>query len=151
MDDKQIEELKRRVRDQEQLRSIHRPYSETTGMLPDFEVKYQFDIDPELSSVKPAQGMRCDFLYEGDDPSADGIHMIWPELLTENGKIILDKKITPSPSGRATMWIGSNEARQKIHRNRISVGTKGYWVIGSKRLARVEVSKIIGLFENEGQ
>jgi hypothetical protein len=74
--------------------------------------------------------------------------MIWPELLDEDGSVLLNKNIEPPKSGKATMWIGVPEMREKIHRNRIKVGTKGYWVIGSKRLAKVKVTKIIGLFTN---
>ncbi|MEW8525379.1 MAG: hypothetical protein AB2552_20240 [Candidatus Thiodiazotropha endolucinida] len=149
MDKKEIEKLKERVKREEETRHIHVPYSEASGRKPDFEVEYVLDIDPELGSVKPGQGMRCDFLYEGDDPKTDGIYMIWPELLDENGKVILDKRVVPAKSGKATMWIGMHEAREKIHRNRIKIGTKGYWVVGSKKLAMVTVTKIHGLFENE--
>jgi hypothetical protein len=146
MNKKQIEELKKRVKAQKESMHIHTPYFEKTGRLPDFEVEYEFDIDPELGLIKPAQGMRCDFLYEGDDPSIDGIHMIWPELLDQDGNVILDKNIEPPKLGKATMWIGIPETKEKIHRARIKVGTKGYWVIGSKVLAKVRVTKIIGLF-----
>src|SRR5690606_35494357 len=128
---KELEKLKERVKRAEETRHIHIPYSETSGRKPDFEVDYVLDIHPELHSVKLGQGMRCDFLYEEDDPKADGIYMIWPELLDENCKIILDKRIAPAQSGKSTMWIGMHETREKIHRNRIKVGTKGYWVVGS--------------------
>lgn len=149
MEKHEIEDLLKRAKDLEKSQHIHKPYAESTGMLPDFEVEYELDIDPELSSVKPCQGMRCDFLYEGDDPATNGIHMIWPEILNDEGGVILDKRIAIPHSGRATMWIGQHESRVTVHRNRIRVGVKGYWVIGSKKLAKVEVTKIIGLFDNE--
>lgn len=141
-----VDEIKKAA--ESESRYVHTPYSEAMGKQPDFEVEYVFDIDPELEEVKPSQGMRCDFLYDGDDPKLDGIHMIWPELLDEYGDVILDKRVIPSSSGKATMWIGLHESREKVHQKRIKIGTKGYWVIGSKKLAKVTVSKILGLFEN---
>ena len=111
-------------------------------------MEYEFDIDPELELVKPRQGMRCDFLYEDDDPKIHGIHIIWPELLDKDENVLLNKDIEPPKSGKATMWIGMPEMREKIHQHRLKVGTKGYWVIGSKILAKVKVTKIIGLFIN---
>ena len=149
MDKKEIQELMKRVKSQEKGILTHIPYSESSGRSADFEVEYVFDIDPELSKVKPSQGIRCDFLYDGDDPKIDGIHMIWPEFLDKYGDIITDKTIFPDKSGKATMWILSSEGRENIHRNRLEVGTEGRWVAGSKTLARVTVTKIIGLFENE--
>lgn len=148
MDKKQIEQLMRSVKEKEATRHIHIPHQEATGKIPDFEVEYEFSIALELKDVKPSQGMRPDFLYEGDVPEKDGIHMIWPELL-EDGEVIRDKTIKPAKKGRALMWILVPETREKIHRKRVKVGTKGYWVIGSNKLARVTVTKIIGLLENK--
>ena len=93
--------------------------------------------------------MRSDFLYEGDDPQIDGIHMIWPEFLDKESKVILDKNCKPEAEGLALMWIASNESRQKFHIHRIEVGVKGYWVVGSNKLAEVVVTKILGLHENK--
>jgi len=148
MNEEEIKDLMEKVKNQENTAHIHTPYSESSGRGADFEVEYKLDIDPELREIKPSQGMRSDFLYEGDDPKTDGIYMIWPELLDKDGKVILDKRITPENSGTATMWIFSPEIRD-VHRNRIKVGTKGRWVVGSKTLARVTVTKILGLFEND--
>ena len=146
MNKQQIEELMKRVKDNSDAQKVHTPYNETTGRLPDFEVQYK--IHDEVTS-NFTQGARCDFLYEGDDPKTDGIHMIWPEFLDDNGEVILDKTIHPKKQGRATMWIGMHESRVKFHRPRLKVGTKGYWVVGSKKIANVEVTKILGVFENK--
>ena len=100
MDKTQIEELKRRVKSQEKSRHVHIPYFERTGKLPDFEVEYEFDIDPELGLIKPRQGMRCDFLYEGDDPKVHGINIIWPELWDKEGNVLLNKDIAPPNLGK---------------------------------------------------
>lgn len=148
MDAKEIEELKKRVAEQGEERFHHTPYFKTTKRQPDFEVAYRLDPDPELNKVIVRQGIRCDFLYEGDDPEKDGIFMIWPELLNESGDVILDKRVIPDESGKAIMWIGNPETKKEIHRNRIKIGTQGYWVIGNKKLAKVRVTKILSLFED---
>lgn len=146
MNKQQIEELMKRVKDNADTQKIHIPYSESSGRLPDFEVQYE--IYDEVAS-NFTQGARCDFLYEEDNPKTNGIHMIWPEFLDDNGKVILNKTINPKKQGLATMWIGMHESRVKVHRPRLKVGTKGHWVTGSKKIADVVVTKILGLFENE--
>ena len=150
MDEEQKKELFARAKEQEKTRHIHIPYEEARGRLPDFEVEYELDPDPELEMVIPYQGMRTDFLYEDDDPKLEGINMIWPELLNEAGEIIKNKKEPIKVKGRATMWICFDESRPK-HQEKLKVGTKGYWVIGSKKLARVIVTQIIGLNENKAK
>lgn len=149
MDNNDFDELMKRVKARESTINIHEPYSKVSGRKPDFEVEYELDIDPALEEVRPGQGMRCDFLYEGDNPVTDGIHMIWPEFLDQDGNVITDKAVVLGLKGKATMWIGMHESRVKTHQSRIKVGTKGFWVIGSKKLAKVTVTKILGLFENK--
>jgi len=120
----------------------HIPYQQNLNREPDFIVEYQLDPCDELKSAKPGQGMRLDFLYDGEDPELDGIHMIWPELLDEDGNVILDK--TPGEmetKGKANMWI-VNEERREIHKDRINIGTKGYWVRGPFKMASVTVTQI---------
>ncbi|MBE9527158.1 MAG: hypothetical protein IME94_09320 [Proteobacteria bacterium] len=149
MDEKQKKELFDRVKEQEKTAHIHVPQQEATGNLPDFEVSYELDPDPELEEVIPCQGMRTDFLYDGDDPKVDGIHMIWPEFLDSDGDVITNKNEEISKKGKALMWILIPESRDKVHRHRIKEGEKGYWVFGSKKLARVTVTKILGLYKNK--
>lgn len=144
-----LEKLVTKVNEEKDLRSFHTPYVESSGRLPDFEVSYEVNIDPALSGLKLSQGMRCDYLYEGDDSKEDGIHMIWPEILDDAGEVILNRSLPLKRKGHATMWIGMHESRVNIHRQRLKIGTKGYWVIGSKSIANVEVTKILGLFDNE--
>lgn len=92
----------------------HQPYQERLHREPDFVVEYEIDLCKELKDAKPGQGMRTDFLYEGDDPVVDGIHMIWPEILNEEGKFIMD--LTPGAiptKGKANMWV-LNEMQRRI-------------------------------------
>jgi len=122
----------------------HIPYGQDPIRGPDFIVKYEIDLAEEIKDAKPGQGMRVDFLYEGDDPAIEGVHMIWPEILDEQGYVVLDK--TPgaiNKKGYANMWV-VNEERRSYHKSRIKVGTKGYWWRGG-RVAYVEVIQIVSL------
>lgn len=121
--------------------NVHKSFASLLERSPDFEVEYCVSPDPSLSSMKLFQGMRFDFMYEGDDPAADGVHMIYPELLDAKGNVITDKRVEASSSGRALMWIipGGNAER---HRGRIKEGVFGYWMVGSKKFARVKVVKV---------
>ncbi|MEO3867182.1 hypothetical protein [Rheinheimera fenheensis] len=121
---------------------MHYSYEDEQNRQPDFVVEYEIDLCDEMKNAKPHQGMRTDFSYDGDDPQLDGVFMIWPELLDENGQVIKDKTPGSAPhKGRANMWILSEEMRE-FHRKRIKVGTKGYWVRGSFKVANVTVIEL---------
>ena len=119
-------------------REPHEPYIEKFGRNPDFIVEYVWNPDPEYMEAKRFQGMRSDFLYEGDDPAVDGIHMIWPEFLDSSGQVILQRDEEVSAEGYANMWILMDE-RNPYHEKRMKPGTKGHMVAGSKILADVTV------------
>lgn len=122
--------------------NVHIPFSQGTDRQPDFIVEYEIDLCVEMKNAKPHQGMRTDFLYDGDDPQVDGIFMIWPELLDESGEVIKDSTPGSAPAkGRANMWVLADEMKE-YHANRLSVGTKGYWVRGSFKVANVTVVKL---------
>ena len=126
----------------------HIPYTELREREPDFIVEYELNPCEELKSAKPSQGMRLDFLYEGEDPMVDGIHMIWPELLDSSGNVVLDMTPGIMPKhGKANMWI-INDERQEFHRDKIKIGTKGYWVRGPYKMASATVVEIAGLNVN---
>ena len=121
---------------------MHSPYEEDQNRQPDFIVEYEIDLCEELKDAKPHQGMRTDFLYHGDDPQVDGIYMIWPELLDVNGGVIEDTSPNSVPNkGTANMWILSDEMRE-YHLKRLKVGTKGFWVRGSFKVANVTVIRL---------
>ena len=145
MNEKQKEELFARVKSEEKQQLVHVPYCERSGEAPDFEVDYCLSIDDSLKVVFPSQGMRCDFLCAGVEPKTDRIHIIWPEILDEHRNVILDKSKRIPNMGKAFMWIGDPDARENVHKKRIKVGTKGRWVVGSKTLANVVVTKLIRL------
>src|SRR5450830_70568 len=118
-------------------------YSERSGRKPSFEVSYRF-LTAEEGGRKslPHQHTRWDFQYEGDDPIADGIWMIWPEFLSAEGNV-LPKGEVPT-TGRALMYI-VNLDNVPYHRERISIGTRGFFVEGPKAVATCEVVAIHGL------
>lgn len=121
--------------------NIHTPYQDRLHRDPDFIVEYELDPCEELKESKPGQGMRLDFLYEEDSESSN-VYMIWPELLDDSENIVTD--LTPGimePKGKANMWVVNDKFRS-YHAERIRVGTKGYWVRGSFRLAKVTVIEI---------
>ena len=92
--------------------------------------------------------MRCDFAYEGDDIKEVGIYMIWPEFENDDGEIITDKEQDISEVGIARMWILVPEMRELIHKAKAKVGTKGYFMVGGKKIANAEIIKVVGLHKN---
>ncbi|GGZ96579.1 hypothetical protein GCM10008090_01020 [Arenicella chitinivorans] len=122
----------------------HIPYEERTKRQPDFIVEYEVDLAEEIKNAKPGQGMRVDFLYDGDDPQVEGVHMIWPEILDESGRVITDTTLGNIPKkGYANMWVLSDE-RRIYHHERLKVGTKATWWRGG-RVAYVTVVKVSAL------
>jgi hypothetical protein len=118
-------------------------YSERSGRKPSFEVSYRF-LTAEEGGRKslPHQHTRWDFRYEGDDPIADGIWMIWPEFLSAEENV-LPKGEVPT-TGRALMYI-VNLDNVPYHRKRISIGTRGFFVEGPTAVATCEVVAIHSL------
>ena len=119
----------------------HTPYAERCQRNPDFVVEYIWKPDQELSTTKCFQGIRSDFLYAGDGPQKDGIHMIYPEFLDHTGHVILQKDTEVERYGFANMWILMQE-RVSYHIGRLQIGSKGHMVAGSKKLAEVTVVQI---------
>lgn len=118
-------------------------YSERTGRKPSFEVSYRFLTAEEgVRNALPHQHTRWDFLYDGDDPVADGIWMIWPEFLSDQRDVLPEGEVPTT--GRALMYI-VNLDNEPYHRERISVRTRGYFVEGPKVIAACEVVAIHGL------
>ena len=116
----------------------------------DFEVKYRF-----LSSAEggrkigtPFQGYRSDWAYEGGDIKKTGIYMIHPEFLDSNGNVLAENIRAPI-EGVARMRILSQELREIIHKGKIKIGVKGFFMEGGRRVAEAEVIKVVGLSDNE--
>lgn len=73
--------------------------------------------------------------------------MIWPEFLDENGQTILDNQSPVPESGLAEMWILVRE-NLPYHREKIEVGTTGYFMEGFRKTAECTVLKIMGELAN---
>lgn len=128
---------------------MHQPYEFRLNHLPDFRVSYRFYDESEGGrKVIPGQGYRPDFWYYHElQPSPNSIYMIWPEFEDEQGNVISDTAIRVKSTGTARMWVVVPKMRQ-IHRDRIKVGMKGYFMEGSRRVAECDVIEIIGLKNN---
>ena len=124
-------------------------YEDRSGHPPDFEVSYSFYSEAEggRRTGPPMQHYRCDWAYDGDDVSETGIYMIWPEFLFPNGEVVPEGE-TLDASGKATMWIAVPKMRAEVHRERISIGVRGFFMEGSKRVAKAVVTRVIGLHSN---
>jgi len=123
-----------------------RTYEQIRGHRADFVVKYRL-LPPEDGGRKVTyQHLRCDFMYEGDDPTTDGIFMIHPEFLDAAGRP-LDEGVVVPLDGKASMWVLVPQMRP-LHRTRIKAGTKGYFMEGSRKVGSIEVESVVALHAN---
>lgn len=127
---------------------MHKPYENRLGHPADFRVKYTFyDKEQGGRQLRPYQGHRSDFCYEHDPYTIGTTFMIWPEFEDESGNVILDNTVSVPQTGTALMWVINTE-RRIYHRDKIKVGTIGYFKEGVMKTARCEVIEIIGLLTN---
>ncbi|OCB69513.1 hypothetical protein [Flavobacterium piscis] len=123
----------------------HIAYEKVRNRECDFIVEYRF-FSPEEGGRKtgnPIQGYRSDFMYS-DDENLKKLWMIWPEFLDHENNIILDKSISVPTSGKAKMWV-INEANHELHKSRIKMGLKGFFMEGPHKVAECEVIRIVNL------
>ena len=120
-------------------------YEDSRGHRPDFIVRYKLVAHSEGGREITLQHLRCDFMYDGDKPE-DGIYMIHPEFLDATGQPLKDDIPVPL-SGHASMWIAVPQMRKEVHCERIAVGTKGYFMEGSRIIGEAVVESIVGLNE----
>lgn len=124
--------------------NFHIPYEHNKNRDCDFIVQYRFfSADEGGRKGNPGQGYRSDFLYSGDE-NIKQLWMIWPEFLDEEENVILDKSVPVPTSGKAKMWI-LNETLQNLHRERIKIGLKGFFMEGPHKVAECEVIQIVNL------
>jgi hypothetical protein len=114
---------------------------------PDFEVSYRFLTAEEggRQNSLPLQGYRCPWAYEDDN--VEGLALMWeilPEFEDAEGRII--PHLAPiTATGTAKMYILDPKMRQEIHRERIHIGTKGFFMEGTKKVAEATVTNILNL------
>ncbi len=92
--------------------------------------------------------MRCDFSYEGDDIEQIGIYIIHPEFENQEGNVIIDREEKIKEEGTARMWVIVPEMRKEVHRAKVTKGGIGYFMVGSKRIAKAKIVEITGLYAN---
>jgi hypothetical protein len=131
---------------------MHQLYEVRLKHPPDFRVSYRFYDESEGGTkFTPGQGYRSDFwYYHEEQPNPNSIYMIWPEFEDEQGNVITDTEKRVNSVGTARMWVIVPKMRQ-MHRDRIRVGVKGYFMEGSRRVAECEVIEIIGLKSNPSE
>lgn len=127
----------------------HTPYEQMKKRPCDFIVKYRFFTEKEGGRITgtPIQGYRSDFMYIEDEVKDKNKYKMWmihPEFLDINNNVILDKTIRVLQTGKAQMWI-LNESLYEMHKNRIKIGQKGFFMEGSNKTAECEVIEIISL------
>lgn len=120
--------------------------------LRDFRVKYRFFTPAEGGREHPVlQGYRSDWVYAdyyaaweaSNKKDSLQIYMIWPWAVDEYGLEYSHHELIPS-EGFADMHILVDNMRP-VHRKKIKVGVKGYFVEGSRRVAEAEVIDILYL------
>lgn len=124
----------------------HKPYEQVFGRHEDFKVKYRFYSQEEGGRYElPHQGIRSNFSYESDDQKSKLLFMIFPEFEDDQGKLIEEGEVLKE--GIARMWILIAENRE-YHRDRIKIGTIGYFKEGRRSTGICEVVEIVGLLQN---
>ena len=127
---------------------MHKPYEEKLNFKADFRVKYKFYKEAEGGrKTLPFQGIRTDFWYYHQDNKENSLFMIYPEFEDEHKNVILENNQPVSESGIARMWIIMAPMRG-YHRERIKIGTIGYFMEGPNKIAACEVVEFIGLLDN---
>lgn len=126
----------------------HIPYEQKLNHKADFRISYLFYAENEGGRKRiPSQGYRSDFWYEHPaNSNVNQIFMIWPEFENTNKEVILDN-LSVSESGTALMWI-INAKMRPYHLDKITIGVKGYFMEGARRVGECKVIEILGLLEN---
>jgi hypothetical protein len=127
---------------------MHESYEVRLKHPPDFRVSYRFYDESEGGrKTTPGQGYRSDFWYYHEEQPNHSIYMIWPEFEDQKGNVITDTEERVKTTGTARMWVIIPKMRQ-MHRDKITIGLKGYFMEGSRRVAECEVIEIVGLNSN---
>ena len=122
-------------------------YADIRGHGPDFLVRYRLYGTAEGGRKKTFQHLRCDWNYDGDDLARDGISMIHPEFLAEDGSVLPPDLEVPL-CGIATMWILVPQVRAEVHRERIHAGVRGFFMEGSRKIGEATILQVLDLHKN---
>lgn len=115
----------------------------------DFEVRYRFYSEAEggRKAQQFFQGYRCDWVYadfEASEPRQ--AWMIWPIFVDESGQFVPENAPVDF-EGIPRMMIVDEELRQNIHKDRIRLSVKGFFVEGGKKVAEATVIHVVDLAE----
>lgn len=72
------------------------------------------------------------------------LFMIWPEFENEKGEIILETDMPVKEQGTARMWIINDEFIE-YHKDKIKIGTRGYFKEGAKSTGECEVIELLSI------
>jgi len=128
---------------------MHESYEKKLGHPYDFKVRYRL-YKPEEGGRKTGvlyQGIRYDFAYEDFGKSDFNLYMIWPEFENEGGEIITADYELVRESGTARMWVAMDNMRT-FHKNKMKLGTRGYFMEGNRKMGECEITEIKGLLTN---
>ena len=121
---------------------LHKKYKDLSKRpKPDFVVQYRF---LDTKKTLPHQGYRSSFMYEEDARTTNEVkyaYDIFPEFKDEKGGIIMNLNEKVLREGVADMWILVEQSRN-FHKEKMKIGSKGYFLEGTKIVAECEVIKI---------
>lgn len=124
---------------------MYRPYEEIFKRKPDFRVTYTIFSQEEGGRYNlPNQGIRWNFRYEHPAHPKGTLFMIYPEFEDSNGDLITDSTLSIPQHGTARMWILAKE-KIEYHRDKIKVGTHGYFMEGNRKVGACDVIELINL------
>ncbi|GAA4315872.1 hypothetical protein [Nibribacter koreensis] len=124
---------------------MHQSYEELFYRKPDFRVTYTIFTEEEGGrKTPPFQGIRWDFKYDHPEHSNGAIFMIWPEFEDAQGDLIKVANMPLPRYGQARMWIIIEE-RRAYHKEKIKIGTHGYFMEGHRKVGECEVIELLSL------
>lgn len=121
------------------------PYEEKFKRKPDFRVTYNIFSQEEGGRHMPTfQGIRWDFYYDHPENPKSVLSMIWPEFEDKEGNVITASDLMIPKYGIARMWIMSEDMID-FHREKIKVGTHGFFMEGGRKVGECDVIELINL------
>jgi hypothetical protein len=117
----------------------------------DFEAVIRiFRPDEGGRSSSTFNGIRWDFVYADEEP-ADGLYMIWPDFVDDNGDSLPADAILPVDASLPARMVVVNDEMREKHRSKIRVGGRFYCCEGPKRVAEGRVTKVTELLDPRPQ
>ena len=108
---------------------------------PDFQARIKLLTKEEGGrNGLPKQGLRSDFIYEGESISYQ--YAIWPEFLDEDKNPIQIEKFLEVNECLANFYILDPILKDKVHKKRIQIGVKFNMMEGSKIIGLGTVTEI---------